>query len=63
LESILDRKPEIFESGNQEPIFPEKNVGFSHVLKLTRFGPALAAALAVLAFIWEIPFFDSCVPD
>ncbi|PYI69539.1 MAG: hypothetical protein DMF08_12945 [Verrucomicrobia bacterium] len=63
MESILHRQREIFESGNEEPIFPERTFGSLYVLKLARLRPALAATLAVSLSMSEIPFLDSCVPD
>ena len=46
---------------NQEirnPFSRKRTFGFSHVLKHARFPPALAATLAVLPSISEIPFLD-----
>jgi hypothetical protein len=46
-----------FESGNEEPTFPEKGC-FLRMLKLVQLQLSLAAPIAVLRSISEIPFRD-----
>ena len=47
----------LFELGNRNRVSPEKEI--SH-LKLVQFPLSLAASLAALPSISEIPFLDSC---
>jgi len=56
LELILDREPEIFDSGNQKSIFPEKKCFLRPALKKW---PAVSGVAQQIKNILVTPFVDN----